>query len=177
MGGVDSPFFRGNLNIGNYSGFNPGLLHPGLGPPTAPFVSPSVASYTPAVILLCLIKKFCHIVKIMYAWILMQRFYELQKAGKWNAMHVSIAWVIYRHQQKQQADGKSGGVPTKTELLRPSGHLFPSGTTGALNMGGGPTLAPPFSSALPAHPPAPPVSHTVGFLTAPSTHLGMRLFN
>lgn len=37
LGSVDSPFFRGNLNISGYSGFNTGLLHHGIGPST-PFV-------------------------------------------------------------------------------------------------------------------------------------------
>lgn len=51
LGGVDSPFFRGNLNLSNYSSFNAGLLHPGLGPPATPFAPPThVTSYAPTVI-------------------------------------------------------------------------------------------------------------------------------
>ena len=92
-------------------------------------------------------------------------------------MHVRIAWEIYHHQQKQQAEAKAGGVNTKTELLRPPGHLFQSGPSAGLGLSG-PQLAPPFSSALSTHPQGPPVSHTVGFLSAPSSHLGtnLRLF-
>lgn len=47
MGGVESPFFRGNLNLSGYSGFNTGLLHPGIGPPSTPFVPPNhLTSFT-----------------------------------------------------------------------------------------------------------------------------------
>lgn len=48
-----------------------------------------------------------------------------QKTGKWNAMHVRIAWEIYHHQQQKQpsADIK----PSKNELLnRTPSHLFQS---------------------------------------------------
>ena len=31
---------------------------------------------------------------------------SLQKTGKWNAMHVRIAWEIYNHQQKQKGSDK-----------------------------------------------------------------------
>ena len=93
-------------------------------------------------------------------------------------MHVRIAWEIYHHQQKQQAEAKAaaGGVPGKTtELLRPPGHLFQTGPSAAAALSiGGPPLAPPFSATMQTHapgPPPPPVSHAVGFLTAPSTHM------
>lgn len=36
-----------------------------------------------------------------------------QKTGKWNAMHVRIAWEIYNHQQKEKA---GGGGPDKDKL-------------------------------------------------------------
>lgn len=50
MGGVESQFFRGNLNISGYSGFNTGLLHPGIGPPSTPFVPPNhLTSFAPKV--------------------------------------------------------------------------------------------------------------------------------
>ena len=85
-------------------------------------------------------------------------------------MHVRIAWEIYYH-QKQQADPKSGGVPTKTEMLRPPGHLFPTGTPGSLGISG-PPLPSPFSTSLPpTHPPAPPPPHSVNFLSTPASHL------
>lgn len=50
--------------------------------------------------------------------------FTFQKTGKWNAMHVRIAWEIYHHQQQKQqaADIK----PSKSELLtRTPSHLFP----------------------------------------------------
>ncbi|XP_063990304.1 autism susceptibility gene 2 protein-like isoform X3 [Diachasmimorpha longicaudata] len=143
LGSVDSPFFRGNLNLSSYPGFNAGLLHPGMGPST-PFVPPNhLTSYAP------------------------------KKTGKWNAMHVRIAWEIYHHQQKQQAEAKAGGVvATKTELLRPPGHLYPGGPPGGLGLGG-PSLAPPFPSNMPpSHPGAPPPPHPVGFLSTSASHLG-----
>jgi hypothetical protein len=31
-----------------------------------------------------------------------------QRSGKWNAMHVRIAWLIYHHQQKQKTSGGTG---------------------------------------------------------------------
>lgn len=55
-------------------------------------------------------------------------FCVLQKTGKWNAMHVRIAWEIYHHQQKQATEAKvvGGSVgPPKADLLRPPTHLFP----------------------------------------------------
>uniref|UniRef100_A0A1B6C7C7 Uncharacterized protein n=1 Tax=Clastoptera arizonana TaxID=38151 RepID=A0A1B6C7C7_9HEMI len=51
-----------------------------------------------------------------------------KKTGKWNAMHVRIAWEIYHHQQKQAAEVKVGvslGTSNKGDLLRPPTHLFP----------------------------------------------------
>lgn len=35
----------------------------------------------------------------------------LQKTGKWNAMHVRIAWEIYNHQQQKEKSGNGGGAP------------------------------------------------------------------
>lgn len=91
-------------------------------------------------------------------------------------MHVRIAWEIYHHQQKQQAEAKAGNVVnTKTELLRPPGHLYPGNPTGGLSMGA-PPMAPPFTQNMPpshpAAPPPPPPPHPVGFLSTPGSHLG-----
>lgn len=59
LGGVESPFFRGNLNLSGYSGFNAGLLHPGIGPPSTPFVPPNhLTSFAPKVRLQKKYKKF-----------------------------------------------------------------------------------------------------------------------
>lgn len=87
-------------------------------------------------------------------------------------MHVRIAWEIYRHQQKQQAEAKAGGVVgSKTELLRPPGHLYPGGPGSGLGMGA-PPMAPPFATNIPPAHPAPPPPHPVGFLSTPASHLG-----
>ena len=86
-------------------------------------------------------------------------------------MHVRIAWEIYHHQQKQQAEAKAGNVVnTKTELLRPPGHLYPGGPGGGLGMGA--PMAPPFPGNMPPNHPPPPQNHPVGFLSAPGSHLG-----
>lgn len=50
LGGVESPFFRANLNLTGYSGFNTGMIHPGIGPPATPFVPPNhLTSFAPKV--------------------------------------------------------------------------------------------------------------------------------
>ena len=46
--------------------------------------------------------------------------FALQKTGKWNAMHVRIAWEIYNHQQKQKSESKEksssiGTSPSSTK--------------------------------------------------------------
>lgn len=44
---------------------------------------------------------------------------SFQKTGKWNAMHVRIAWEIYNHQQKEKSGSGSvtpGSVPDKDKL-------------------------------------------------------------
>lgn len=88
-------------------------------------------------------------------------------------MHVRIAWEIHHHQQKQQADAKAGSVvSTKTDLLRPPGHLYPGGP-GSLGLGAS-SMAPPFLPNMPSTHPAPPPSHPVGFLSTPTSHLGNR---
>lgn len=89
-------------------------------------------------------------------------------------MHVRIAWEIYHHQQKQQAEAKAGSVvSTKTELLRPPGHLYPGGPGSGLGLGA-PSMAPPFPTNMPSAHPAPPPPHPVGFLSTPASHLGNR---
>lgn len=89
-------------------------------------------------------------------------------------MHVRIAWEIYNHQQKQQAEAKAGGVvSTKTELLRPPGHLYPGGPASGLGLGA-PSMAPPFPTNMPSAHPAPPPPHPVGFLSTTASHLGNR---
>lgn len=89
-------------------------------------------------------------------------------------MHVRIAWEIYHHQQKQQAEAKAGGgVSTKTELLRPPGHLYPGAAGGGLGMST--PMAPPFPTNLPpthSAPPHPPPHHVGAFLSSPASHLG-----
>lgn len=89
-------------------------------------------------------------------------------------MHVRIAWEIYNHQQKQQAEAKAGSVvSTKTELLRPPGHLYPGGPASGLGLGA-PSMAPPFPTNMPSAHPAPPPPHPVGFLSTTASHLGNR---
>lgn len=89
-------------------------------------------------------------------------------------MHVRIAWEIYHHQQKQHAEAKAGSVvSTKTELLRPPGHLYPGGPASGLGLGA-PSMAPPFPTNMPSAHPAPPPPHPVGFLSTTASHLGNR---
>ncbi|XP_071178112.1 autism susceptibility gene 2 protein-like isoform X2 [Mytilus edulis] len=67
-----------------------------------------------------------------------------KKPGKWNAVHVRIAWEIYQHQQKH-IELQKGQEGKSMEPLRPPSHLFPgaslhrptdlSASTGLLSQG------------------------------------------
>ncbi|PNF16642.1 hypothetical protein B7P43_G06435, partial [Cryptotermes secundus] len=149
LGGVDSPFYRQNLGLTSYPGFSPGLLHPSLGGST-PFAPPNhLPAFTP--------KQMGDPSKP-----------KPVKSGRWNAMHVRIAWEIYHHQQKQQQEAKAGAG--KAELLRPPNHLFPSGLAAPPR----PHDLPSFATSLSGHrgPPFDTAPHPSSFLNPPSSHIG-----
>jgi hypothetical protein len=82
-------------------------------------------------------------------------YFYLQKTGKWNAMHVRIAWEIYHHQQKGNVLGgenKGPGLIGKSDLLRPPTHMF------------GAPQSHPFAPThrAPQFEPAPPPFPTIG---------------
>ncbi|XP_065344531.1 autism susceptibility gene 2 protein-like isoform X3 [Cloeon dipterum] len=146
--GVDSPFYRqSSLALSAYNSFTPGLMHPGIGgtpfnPPTltpfAPKIGPDPSKPKP-----------------------------VQKSGKWNAMHVRIAWEIHSKQQNKAAEVKAAviaaGKQQPADLLRP-----PSGPH---HMLGGPLPPPqmnPASTAFAAlQPPAPPHHRPSPFVEPP----------
>jgi hypothetical protein len=78
----------------------------------------------------------------------------VQKQGKWCAVHVRIAWEIYRHQQQRGQDGVPGSSkpadkppslidPLRaSDPLRPPSHLLPGGGLPR------PPELPPVSSSL-----------------------------
>ncbi|SPP86454.1 serine-rich adhesin for platelets isoform X1 [Drosophila guanche] len=80
---VDPQFYRAGIGLppAGYTGYSSsGLLHTGLGGAT-PFMPPNhLTAFAP------------------------------KKTGRWNAMHVRIAWEIYYHQNKQGSD--KTGCPT-----------------------------------------------------------------
>lgn len=92
-----------------------------------------------------------------------QYLYLHQKTGKWNAMHVRIAWEIYHHQQKQAAEVKAGVNVggSKSDLLRPPTHLFPGPPRPHdLSSFAAPHRAPHVQFDNPtAHPPGPPFTN------------------
>ncbi|GLH00958.1 Uncharacterized protein GBIM_07203, partial [Gryllus bimaculatus] len=151
LGSVDSPFYRQNLGLTSYPGFSPGLLHPSLGGST-PFAPPNhLPTFTP--------KQMADPSKP-----------KPVKTGRWNAMHVRIAWEIYHHQQKQQAEAKAGAAKPP-DLLRPPNHLFPGGLAPPPR----PHDLPSFASTLTAHrgPPFDAGPHPSSFLNPPTApHLG-----
>ena len=60
------------------------------------------------------------------------RVFLLQKSGKWCAVHVRVAWEIYHHQQKQNAESsKNGEGKPPSDALRPPSHLLPPGPPGS----------------------------------------------
>ncbi|BES97798.1 Hypothetical protein NTJ_10608 [Nesidiocoris tenuis] len=133
-GPVDSPFYRQSLGFSGYPGYNPGLIHPTFGSAT-PFAPPThLPTFTP--------KQLTEPSKP-----------KTVKSGKWNAMHVRVAWEIYHHQQKS-AGGEakvSGPLIGKSDFMRPPTHMF------------GPPPAP--HPPPPTHAPHPPPPHP---FTAPT---------
>ncbi|KAK5637809.1 hypothetical protein RI129_000010, partial [Pyrocoelia pectoralis] len=103
LGSMDSPFYRQNMGLPGYPSYSSSLLHPGLTGPT-PFVPPNhLPPFQPKPTPPPDPTKP-----------------KIVKSGKWNAMHVRIAWEVYHHQQKE-----SKGSSVKPDLLRTPSHLFP----------------------------------------------------
>ncbi|XP_066153560.1 autism susceptibility gene 2 protein homolog isoform X4 [Euwallacea fornicatus] len=154
LGGVDSPFYRQGLGVPGYPGYSPGLIgHPGLTSGPTPFVPPT---HLPT--------------------------FQPKKSGKWNAMHVRVAWEIYHHQQKSgDAKGSLTGITPKpgmhntADLLRAPSHLFSPGLHQRP-----PELTPYPPSALSAHRPVgfeQPPHHPGSLFAAPPGHLGKSPFS
>ncbi|KAL1451022.1 hypothetical protein WDU94_003319, partial [Cyamophila willieti] len=137
-------FYRHSLALSTYPpGF--GLHHPGLTPaphPATPFAPPNqYTSFTP--------KQLTEPPKP-----------KPMKTGKWNAMHVRIAWEIYNHQQKalaQESKGlKASTLPSASDLLRPPTHLLPPGPgRGPTDRVGGPLGHPGHYETSSGAPPPP----------------------
>ncbi|KAF5269639.1 hypothetical protein FQR65_LT05978 [Abscondita terminalis] len=105
LGSMDSPFYRQNIGLPGYPSYSSSLLHPGLTGPT-PFVPPNhLPPFQP---------------KVKPTPQPDPTKPKIVKSGKWNAMHVRIAWEVYHHQQKE-----SKGSAVKPDLLRTPSHLFP----------------------------------------------------
>nr|XP_024216842.1 autism susceptibility gene 2 protein isoform X3 [Halyomorpha halys] len=103
--GIDSSFYRQGLGFSGYPGYSPGLLHPTFGPST-PFAPPThLPTFTP--------KQLTEPTKP-----------KTVKTGKWNAMHVRVAWEIYHHQQKGGLSAESKVGSLLKDPLRPPTHMF-----------------------------------------------------
>ncbi|XP_076274162.1 tay bridge kinase isoform X8 [Rhynchophorus ferrugineus] len=167
LGGVDSPFYRQGLGVPGYPGYNPGLMgHPGLTTGPTPFVPPNhLPTFQPK----SLTPHDPTKPKVM-------------KTGKWNAMHVRVAWEIYHHQQKS-GDAKGAlaavaakpGVHSASDLLRAPSHLFSPGMHTRP-----PELAPYPPTALSSHRPVgfeQPPHHAGSLFAGPPGHLGKSPFS
>ncbi|XP_018566132.1 protein enabled homolog [Anoplophora glabripennis] len=147
LGGVDSSFYRQNMGLPpSYTGYTPGLMHPGLTSGPTPFVPPN---HLPT--------------------------FQPKKTGRWNAMHVRVAWEIYHHQQKSgEAKGSITAAKPPTDLLRPPTHLF----SPSVHSQRPPHELSPFPPTLATHrPPGYDQPHHPGSLfTTPPGHLGKSPF-
>ncbi|KAL7028379.1 hypothetical protein ACKWTF_005815 [Chironomus riparius] len=137
IGAGDSPFYRTAPLMGMPPYPYPsGILHPGLSGPTQ-FVPPShLQSFVP------------------------------KKTGRWNAMHVRIAWEIYHHQAKQNPEKASSAAGVKPEqMLRP---MYPPPSSPSVRQHemtqppSFPQTAPPSMQGRPFDP------MTANFLSSPS---------
>ncbi|KAL7028376.1 hypothetical protein ACKWTF_005815 [Chironomus riparius] len=153
IGAGDSPFYRTAPLMGMPPYPYPsGILHPGLSGPTQ-FVPPShLQSFVPkqqgppAVVDPTKPKQV--------------------KTGRWNAMHVRIAWEIYHHQAKQNPEKASSAAGVKPEqMLRP---MYPPPSSPSVRQHemtqppSFPQTAPPSMQGRPFDP------MTANFLSSPS---------
>ncbi|XP_019881497.2 fibrosin-1-like protein isoform X3 [Aethina tumida] len=151
IGSVESsPFYRQNLGMSSYPGYTPSLMHPGLTAGPTPFVPPN------------------HLTSFQH-----------KKTGKWNAMHVRVAWEIYHHQQKSgEAKGQITPAKPSTDLLRPPTHPYSPSVHGAATRA--PHEMAPFPPTLSSHRPPPvfdPPHHPGSLFSATSaSHLGKSPF-
>lgn len=99
-------------------------------------------------------------------------FFSTQKTGRWNAMHVRVAWEIYHHQAKQNPEKASSVAGVKPEsMLRP--HMYPPPSSPSVPR---PHEIPPSSAGFPNPNSMPGRSFdqlTANFLSSPSSHLGL----
>lgn len=159
IGAVDSPFYRTGLGIASYPGYPPSLLHPGLSGPTQFVPTSHLQSFVP--------KQQTPPIDP-----------NKKKTGKWNAMHVRIAWEIYHHQAKQNPD-KAASIKAASDMLRPPSHMYPTTSSNAGNHGRVHDMPsstfPPVG--LPGRPgpyesnPLPP-----SFMSSPASHIGVSPF-
>lgn len=97
-----------------------------------------------------------------------------QKPGRWNAMHVRIAWEIMHHQKKDNPE-KSTNVPNLSKpanaasesLHRPPSHIFPPSSV----ISRPPDLSASFPPNLPRQFDTASIP-TAGFLAGATSHLG-----
>lgn len=97
-----------------------------------------------------------------------------QKPGRWNAMHVRIAWEILHHQKKENPE-KTSATPNLTKAVttaqsdmhRPPSHIFPSSSV----LPRPPELSTTFPPGLQGRP-YDAASIPSGFLAGPTSHLG-----
>ncbi|XP_039153263.1 serine-rich adhesin for platelets [Drosophila simulans] len=140
---VDPQFYRTGMGLppGGYTGYtSAGLLHSGLGGPT-PFMPPNhLTSFAP------------------------------KKTGRWNAMHVRIAWEIYYHQNKQSPE-KQPGFPTASSNAGSINAPIPPGN---MISGGGGGMASGASTPVNNVAAIPAVGGGVLVSNGPPSVLGMK---
>ncbi|XP_039231859.1 mucin-19 isoform X2 [Drosophila yakuba] len=139
---VDPQFYRTGMGLppGGYTGYtSTGLLHSGLGGPT-PFMPPNhLTSFAP------------------------------KKTGRWNAMHVRIAWEIYYHQNKQSPE--KPGFPTASSNAGSINTPIPPGN---MISGGGGGMASGASTPVNNVAAIPAIGGGVLVSNGPASVLGMK---
>ena len=95
-----------------------------------------------------------------------------QKPGRWNAMHVRIAWEILHHQKKENPE-KSSAAPgiaqkSSTDMHRPPSHIFPSSSV----LPRPHEMPSSFPQGMQGRPAYDPNTMPSSFLTGPTSHLG-----
>ena len=106
---------------------------------------------------------------------------SFQKTGKWNAMHVRIAWEIYTQQQKQKGDNKKDNplVPSTSStssLAPPKAPSSITATGSAHAPAGAPGGVPPIPSLPPAKAevPPPPAGSSAAIAAAAAVAAGQK---